>query len=516
MHSLAAILLLICLSPVAAALLPLLGAPWESTTEGFALLSTARLWGLWLKSVAIAVGTVVVATLWGAPLGLCLHRLGGTRPTLLPALLASPLFLPPHIMAVAWIDVLGPNGLVAAWGLPHPAIYSSGGVVLVQALSWYPIPLVTVWLHLRQQDPRIEDAGRTLATGRAVFRRITLPLLYPALATGALIVFLFSLLSFSVPSLLQVSVYTVEIFSSFNSLLDQRQAVLLAFPLVATGLLLGGLLLRVPPTAAPTPLQAGRRPGRPPRAARGYAMTATAVVLGLPATALAYRVASPGALWRAWQTGAQEIGTSLLLGSLGATLLLALTLPLALGYRRPHPVWVTTLALAYLVSGPVLGVGLIACWNYTGLRGMVYDHFSILVIAVVARYTLFAWLGVQLIVRWLPPELPDAARCFGAGRYHVFFRVILPITRRPLIALWSGLFLLIMGELECIVLVAPPGWVPVSLRIFTLMHYGPTGLVSALALLQGVASLLLLWGVWVLFTRNRVYTPVESRYHNDS
>lgn len=79
-----------------------------------------------------------------------------------------------------------------------------------------------------------------------------------------------------------------------------------------------------------------------------------------------------------------------------------------------------------------------------------------------------------------------------------------------------GLFLLIMGELECIVLVAPPGWVPVSLRIFTLMHYGPTAMVSALALLQGLASLLVLWGLGALIKQNRVYTPGESRYHSYS
>lgn len=516
MRGLAAMLLLLCLSPVVAAVLPLLRTPAESITEALTLLNSTRLWGLWLKSCAIAVGTVGVALFLGAPLGYCLHILAGARRTFLPALLSAPLFLPPHVMAVAWIDVLGPHGLVATWGIPLPAIYTPMGVALVQALSWYPIPLFVVWLHLRQQDPRIADAAKTLAPGPFVFWHVTVPLLRPALLTGALIVFLLSLLNFSVPSLLQVPVYTVEIFSSFNSLLDQRQAVLLAIPLVATGLLLGILLFRFAPRIVQQAIQSPRATPRTRDTARRYATAVSALLLGLPAAALLFRIETPHALWGAWWTGAHEIGASLLLSSVGATLLLLLTLPLALQTRRRHPVLLTSLAIAYLVSGPVLGVGLIACWNHGGVPGYLYDRFPILLVATTSRYAFFSWLGVLLVVRWLPNEIPEAAQCFGATPGQVFWRVTFPLIRRPLLALWTGLFLLLMGELECIVLIAPPGWVPVSLRIYTLMHYGPTAMVSALALLQGLASLLLLGGLSQLFSRNRVYTPGESRYHSYS
>ena len=250
--------------------------------------------------------------------------------------------------------------------------------------------------------------------------------------------------------------------------------------------------------------------------ARAYGAALATLTLGLPTVALLRRIETPHALWSAAQTGFHEIGTSLLVSGLGATVLLLLTLPLALSRTRPNQAFFVPLAMAYLVSGPVLGVGLIACWNHAGPLGYIYDRFPILLIAVTARYALFGWLGVLLVVRWLPAAIPEAARCFGATRSQIFWRITLPLIRRPLAALWMGLFLLIMGELECIVLVAPPGWVPVSLRIFTLMHYGPTAMVSALALLQGLASLLLLCLLGGLIRQNRVYTPGESRYHSYS
>ncbi len=489
----------LCATPLLAMALPLLLSPLDSARDLIDLLSSGRLWTLWARTCGTALATALVATAIGAPLGLLLDQPGFRDRAWLRLLLTTPLLLPPHVLAVAWVDLLGQqgivNGLAARWSLPpHPfPLYSASGVALVQALSLYPIPLWCLWNAAQQIDPALPEAARNLGARPLARLGLLFPLVLPALLSGALLVFVLSLLSFSIPSLLQTPVFTVEIFTSFNSFLDQRQAALTALPLCLTGMAVLFLAVRLNRRGAPasTPRQTRRDNFHAHAAVWGWAPVVLVVLLaiGLPLAALVWRCLPPPTLLAAWHTGAGEIGTSLLLAALSATLMIALALPLAWA-TPPHRSRLIVLpcALAWLASGPVFGVGLIQVWNHPGPLGWVYDHFAILVLAAVGRNFLFAWLGCRLALAWLPAETVEAARNLGGSNRHTLLTIVLPLLRRSLLAVWACLAILVMGEVETTVLVAPPGWVPVSLRIFTLMHYGPAAAVSALALLQAMAT----------------------------
>lgn len=493
----------LCAAPLVAMALPLLLSPLDSARDLIDLLSSGRLWTLWARTCGTALATALLATAIGAPLGLLLDQPGFRDRAWLRLLLTTPLLLPPHVLAVAWVDLLGQqgivNGLAARWGLPPQPfpLYSAAGVTLVQALSIFPIPLWCLWNAARQIDPALPEAARNLGAGPLARLGLLFPLVLPALLSGALLVFVLSLLSFSIPSLLQTPVFTVEIFTSFNSFLDQRQAALTALPLCLTGMAALYLAVRLIRRGAPasTPRQTRRNNLHVHVSVWGWAPVALVVLLaiGLPLAALAWRCLPPATLLTAWHTGAGEIGTSLLLATVGATLMIALALPLAWA-TPPHRGRLVLLpcALAWLASGPVFGVGLIQVWNHPGPLGWVYDRFPILVLAAIGRNLLFAWLGCRLAIAWLPGETTEAASNLGASPQRTFCAIVLPQLRRPLLALWACLAILAMGEVETTVLIAPPGWVPVSLRIFTLMHYGPAAAVSALALLQALATVGLL------------------------
>ncbi len=511
----------LCAAPVLAMLLPLLLSPLDSARDLIDLLSSGRLWGLWASTCGTALTTALLATAIGAPLGLLLDQPSFRERAWLRLLLTMPLLLPPHVLAVAWVDLLGQqgivNGLADRWGLPpHPfPLYSAAGVAVVQALSIYPIPLWCLWNAARQIDPALPEAARNLGAGPLARMRLLLPLVLPALISGALLVFVLSLLSFSIPSLLQTPVFTVEIFTSFNSFLDQRQAAVTALPLVGTGIaaLVVAMRLHRRSTPASVPSQTRRECARGTAAPWIWLTIASValVAIALPLFALAWRSLPPAALLAAWHTGTGEIGTSLLLATVGATLMIALALPLA---WATSPGWAHLIllpsALAWLASGPVFGVGLIQFWNHPGLQGWVYDHFPILVIAASGRNFIFAWLGCRLAIAWLPGETTEAARNLGASPWRTFCAIMLPQLRRPLLAVWACLAILIMGEVETTVLVAPPGWVPVSLRIFTLMHYGPAAAVSALALLQALATAGLLAAAGFLSEKWKFTRPTKA------
>jgi len=516
---------LLCAAPLVGAFLPVLSAPSEAAATAAEAASSARLWGLWGKTCGLAASTAFFASALGVPLGLLIASARPASARWMATFLSAPMLIPAHALAVAWIDILGPQGLLNDCARyvgmsPHTfPLYAPQGVVLVQTLAWYPIPMWAVWVGRRQIDPAVLDAARNLGSPLHAYRRIVLPLLAPAMTTGAIMVMLFSLIGFAVPSLLQVQVFTVEIYTSFNSLLDQRRAVLLSLPLVFTGaigLWLAARLFQLALVEAHRMSQTHGQRRSTVRWRLSIVVAVTVLTTGFPGAALLLRSMPPSIFLGAASTALEELGTSLLLSIAGATLVLVVAFAVSLGPDRRSHLTLGCSAAAYLVSGPVFGVGLIQLWNHPGLPGFLYDHVSILILAVAGRYLVFGILGCRLAMRWVPRESIEAARNLGASPLRTLMKVILPPLRRPLFAVWACLALLVMGEVECIVLIAPPGWVPVSLRIFTLMHYGPAAMVSALALIQTLLTLVTLATTAYLLQPGGIYTPRKSRYHTGS
>src|SRR5215210_7523044 len=137
-----------------------------------------------------------------------------------------PFFLSPYVGAISWIYLAAPNsgliqrylsdylGVSANW-LP---LYSLGGVIWVLALFYTPYVYLFVLAPMRQMDSALEDAARVHgASFWYTLRHITIPLLMPALLSGALIVFVTSAGLFDVPLALAatkgIRTMPTEIFS---------------------------------------------------------------------------------------------------------------------------------------------------------------------------------------------------------------------------------------------------------------------------------------------------------------
>lgn len=450
-----------------------------------------------LNSLLLSLGVAGCATVLGAPLGYLLARGQGRVQALLLFMLLVPLAVPPYVLAMAWINLLGRNGWLGQMlgqvfeGPANLGLYSLPGAILVMALGSYPIPLIAAFAGTRGLDPRVEEAAR-LAGGRAAtLRRVTIPLLLPPVSGGAMLVFLLTLLAFSVPSLLQTPVYSFEVFSRFSTGASLGEALRYATLLVAVGILLGGLWLGWLHRQLAT--QSSDRADGPYRYLYRVYLFFVLVCVGLfsvfPIVNLTLKAAPVSNIAEAWSTAWEELGTSVVLAGCSATVGLSVGLLLAFGSLRRLGFLCWASALPYLVSGPVLGIALIYIFNAPGWRGAVYDSFGIMVIACVLRYTIFAHAGLYVALQ-LRTRLPEeAAATLGAGRWSRLFRITLPGIGSWLVGLWFLLFVLCFGEVDAVLLVVPPGWTPLSVRLYSLMHYGPSGLVYALSLLTTAVTL---------------------------
>lgn len=178
-------------------LLPLVAlivrAPWGQLP---ALLSQPTALQALALSLATAAMATVCALVLGIPLAFVLAHSTQWRAVprrLLRALVTVPLVLPPVVGGVALLLLLGRKGLIGQW-LPFGIPFTPAAVVIAQVFVSMPFLVIAVEGALRASNRRFEVAAATLGASRSqVFWRITLPLIGPGIASGALLCFTRSL-----------------------------------------------------------------------------------------------------------------------------------------------------------------------------------------------------------------------------------------------------------------------------------------------------------------------------------
>src|SRR5690606_29912765 len=127
------------------------------------------------------------------------------------------------------------------WGIGFSGVYGAWGAWLVLTLLSYPYVLLPVRSTLQSLDPAVEEAAMSLGRSPAgVFWHVTLPALRPAIASGALLVSLYTLSDFAAVSLLQFDSFTRAIYVQYQASFNRSHAAVLGLVLVAlTTLLLG-------------------------------------------------------------------------------------------------------------------------------------------------------------------------------------------------------------------------------------------------------------------------------------
>jgi molybdate transport system permease protein len=172
--------------------LPLAGlvarTPWAST---FRILSDQDVQAALKLSLVCSLASTALACVLGVPLAWVLARLRFPGKNLLRGVTTLPMVLPPVVGGVALLLAFGRRGLVgepiaAATGFGLP--FTTPGVIVAEAFVAMPFLVITVEAGLRSMDVRFEEAARTLGAGPwTVFRRVTLPLVGPSLAAGAVL-----------------------------------------------------------------------------------------------------------------------------------------------------------------------------------------------------------------------------------------------------------------------------------------------------------------------------------------
>jgi putative spermidine/putrescine transport system permease protein len=156
---------------------------------------------IFLSTVRLATVVTIVCLLLGYPLALYMRRSGPRLRAILLLIVVSPLLTSVIVRNVAWLLVLGREGLIngalRAAGLidaPLPLLYNTFGVVVGVTHVYLSFLVLPVFGSLLAINPVVEESAASLgASPLQVFMRVTLPLTLPGAIAGATLVFILTM-----------------------------------------------------------------------------------------------------------------------------------------------------------------------------------------------------------------------------------------------------------------------------------------------------------------------------------
>src|SRR4051794_32955412 len=489
-----------------------------------------------ITTFIMAFSTSLICCVVAAPMGWLVARTDMPLRRTVRVLVTASFVTPPFLGAIAWELLAAPNsGLLnklyrSVTGAESDAvlfnIYSFPGLIFVIACYTFPYVFVLVANALDRTPGELEDAssilgGRTWVTAR----RITIPLVLPAILAGALVAFLQAMTLFGSPAILALPAgfhtMTTKIWSLFQYPPKPELAAAASLPL----LILTVMLLRA------EHMILGRRSyavlggkNSEPRvirlgALRWLALAFCFIVLlnpvflpyGALLNATFSKVASQfvsfsnftfhNIYFVFYELSATKLAlyNTFVLGIASATI--CTVIAVVISYLTTREAVTGHRALGFLATAPVaipgivLGVGLFL--SYTRPPFVLYGTLWILLLAYITIELPAAYQQLQSAFRAVHPELEDASRILGATRLQALRQITAPLLRTSVIATWCFIFVSVIRELSAAIILFTSETKVVSVLIFDLKESGDLGAIAVLGLLM----LLLTFAVVIFVNR---------------
>ena len=149
-----------------------------------------------MNSVVLSVAVGLAATALSLPPAVAvawfLERSKSAARGVVHTLVMMPLVLPPVVIGYLLLKVFSPRGAIGSSleALGIPVAFHWLGAVVAAAVVGFPLFVHSIALAMKAVDPRLEQVSRTLGCSPVgTFRRVTLPLAWPGILSGAAISF---------------------------------------------------------------------------------------------------------------------------------------------------------------------------------------------------------------------------------------------------------------------------------------------------------------------------------------
>ena len=465
---------------------------------------------LLLKSVSLNAAAVFLCMLLGMLAALSLWQTFGRGVVKIAAVIPLALLVPPFIHIQAWIFAM--DRLVAAVNsLLGLNLNFTGGfaVVLTTAFAYLPITAALGLVALLSIPQNIADHARLETNAAKTFRYVYLPYLLQFLCVGGALVFLLNVNDYGISSLFSVNTYALELFARFSAGYDKYSVFVCSLPLIAVSLCVLTALARYASNSgfefdaltAKNPFKRERFLLFPKIAG----LVISLLFVTVPLFNLIYESVKARSAAEILISSMPQFTYSICISIIAAILSAVIALPFAyyISAAKHKTALLSVSVSQFVVPSAIAGLAMICMWN-TPLLGTVYRSPIMPAIALTAKYAfiniLLFWFAISTLdkdllgnMRVHYPGAPRAAWCCFRLIYKQFFAGLL-IT-----------FALCMGEFGVTLLVTPPGYQTITLKIYNYLHYGASETIAVLCLFVLAVILASAAAVWLLLRRGDAY-----------
>jgi len=508
------------------------GVVADGSTFGAAahsVLTEPNLWPMLGNTAVVLGGSVALAVVVAAVFAWLSERTTARLGWIAGVLPVVSLLVPSIAGAIGWVLLASPkagflNVALGDIGVPLTLdVFSFPGLIFVYTLYLVPQVYLPVSAALSELDPALEEAARVSGRGPwRTFLTVTLPVVRPAILSGALLALVYGIALFSVPLIIgtqaRIDILSVEIVRLLTTEFPPRLSEAIVLSVVVL-LVLGvawavnSRVLRGGRYATIGGRSAGDRPVELGRASTVLARTGMLgyllVAAVLPFAALVvvsfqgfwsgrlngvYSVDNYVAIFSGASATFDGLRNSVVLG-IGCALVGMLVAVLLAWRIGRGGAWARVLDVTTKLPGALSHV-VIAVALVAALAGPPFALGGSLVLLVLAYLVLYlpqATLSAQSAFAMVGPELTEASLVAGEGPAGTLRRISVPLMTRGLVAGWVFLFVLVVGDITASAILASTRTPVVGFVILGLFQNGTYPTLAALgAIITAVSAAVVL------------------------
>ncbi|HOU06797.1 MAG TPA: iron ABC transporter permease [Rectinema sp.] len=459
------------------------------------------------NSLLMSTLTAIVGTIIGFIFAFAVVRAKVPLSRFFNTMAVIPIVSPPFIGALAIIMLFGNNGLIS-WNLlkiQNFPIYGFNGLFIAQVVTFFPVSYLTLKGVLESMNPILEDAALDLGGTRwKVFKKVTLPLAIPGIASSVLLLFVETLADFGNPLILAGSRFpmlSVQAYLQIVGMYDLPKGAAISILLLVPSLIAFYLQRwlvgkRKYTTVTGKPQQSTTQIVSP--GARAALFVACLIIALL--VAMIYFSIVVGAFAKVWGydhrptldhfkfvfgVGFKAVRDTLIIAGTAtpfAGLLGMVIAYLVMRVKFPGRSFVESVSmLSFAVPGTVIGIGYILAFNHPPL--VLTGTLTILLLNFVFRYIPVGIESGKAILSSIDPSIEEAAINLGADSRKTFTKVTLPMI---LPAFFSGLvfaFVRGMTAVSAAIFLVSSRWNLMTVHIMAQVESGNLGAAAAYSLL---------------------------------
>jgi len=469
------------------------------------------------NSFVVTIAVSAVTLLLGIPFAYfySFYRLKGSKFLFVTAILCC--MSAPFLGAYSWIMLLGRNGLITMFlkntmGVQVGSIYGFGGILMVQALKFFPLVFVYMNGAFKSIDNSLIEASANMGcTGIKRFFRVTMQLSMPTILAATLLVFMRAFADFGTPLLIGEGYRTfpVEIYNQYLGETGTDHNFAAAISVIA--IVVTAVVFFIQKWATKkynfsvncmNPVQK-----RAPKGLGGvlmylycYGLIALAFLPQLYIVYLSFcncdgAVFKPGYSLMNYAKAAKKllgvsISNTLIFGVVALALIILFAILIAyLVVRRPKPLnhAIDTLSmLPYIMPGSIIGIALVIAFGRQPFA--LTGTMAIMIIALVIRRMPYTIRSATATLQNIPISTEEASLSLGAGKLKTFLQVTAPMMGNGIMSGAVLSWVAIVTELSSAIILYNNRNITLTMSTYVAISRGNDGLACAFAAILTVLT----------------------------